>query len=161
MLWPQIRLQRALHLLHGGITLVTRHPTPHLNMRCQGGGAQVGKRYQHSNHSDNTCHLQQQISIPVPSLQAGGAMALLLRNINVDIIRLIGRWRSDKIPCYLHIKVGPLIQDHTTTMVADWYYTLISLIDLLPAAFGAYLVCWGPPRWTYGRKVLLGIINST
>ena len=65
------------------------------------------------------------------SLQAGGAMALLLRNIDTDTIYLIGQWRSNKIMCYLRIAVCLLIQGHTTTMVAAGNYTLIPVVPTL------------------------------
>ena len=42
-------------------------------------------------------------------LQAAGSMALLSSGITTDIIRLIGRWRSDEMLCYLHLQTEPLM----------------------------------------------------
>ena len=44
------------------------------------------------------------------SLRAGGALALLCSSIDTDIIRLIGRWRSDEMLRYLHLQAEPLMQ---------------------------------------------------
>ncbi len=38
------------------------------------------------------------------SLRAAGAMALLCAHVDTDIIRLVGRWRSDEMLCYLHVQ---------------------------------------------------------
>ena len=42
--------------------------------------------------------------ISARSLRASGAMALLNGGVDTDIIRLIGRWRSDEMLRYLHVK---------------------------------------------------------
>ena len=57
------------------------------------------------------------------SLRAGGAMALIVSKIDPDIIRLLGRWRSDCMLRYLHMQAGVLTTDLSSRMVrAD--YTL-------------------------------------
>ena len=43
------------------------------------------------------------------STRAGGAMALLCAGIDSDRIRLIDRWRSDKLYCYLHVQAQPVM----------------------------------------------------
>ena len=45
------------------------------------------------------------------SLRAGGAMALLCAQVDSDVIKLIGRWRSDEMLRYLHLQAYP--QMHT------------------------------------------------
>jgi hypothetical protein len=40
----------------------------------------------------------------IRSTRAGGAMALLCAGVNFDRIRLLGRWRSDKMYRYLHVQ---------------------------------------------------------
>ncbi len=41
-------------------------------------------------------------------LQTAGATALLLAQVDPNVIRLIGRWRSDKMLRYLHVQAYPL-----------------------------------------------------
>ena len=42
------------------------------------------------------------------SLRSSGAMALLCARVDTDLIRLVGRWRSDAMPRYLHVQT-PMI----------------------------------------------------
>ncbi len=58
-------------------------------------------------------------------LRASGAMALLLGQIDTDIIRLIGRWRSDEMLRYLHLQAAPLMQDYARKMLMAGDYSLI------------------------------------
>ena len=44
-------------------------------------------------------------------------MALLVANINQDIIQILGRWRSDKIFCYLHLTAEPIMQHFAAKML--------------------------------------------
>ena len=46
-------------------------------------------------------------------------MDLLLGNTDTNTIRLIRRWRSNKILRYLHVTARPLIQGHSETMLAS------------------------------------------
>ena len=45
------------------------------------------------------------------SLRASGAMALLCAHVDTDMIRLIGRWRSDEMLRYLHVPAAPVMRD--------------------------------------------------
>ena len=57
------------------------------------------------------------------SLRAAGAMALLVSNVDPDIIQIIGRWRSDEMFRYLHLTAEPIMKHFATKMLnAD--YTL-------------------------------------
>jgi hypothetical protein len=58
------------------------------------------------------------------SLRAAGANALLLARVDTDIIRLIGRWRSDEMLRYLHCQAAPLMSDYARKMLAGGQYTL-------------------------------------
>ena len=58
-------------------------------------------------------------------LRAAGANALLLARIDPDVIRLIGRWRSDEMLRYLHVQAAPLMQDYARKMLLAGSYTLI------------------------------------
>lgn len=58
------------------------------------------------------------------SLRAGGAMALLLSDVDTDIIQLLGRWRSDEMFRYLHLNAEPITKDFARRMItAD--YTIV------------------------------------
>ena len=58
-------------------------------------------------------------------LRAAGANALLLANVDSDVIRLIGRWRSDEMLRYLHVQAAPLMTNYSRRMLAAGQYTLI------------------------------------
>lgn len=58
-------------------------------------------------------------------LRAAGANALLMAKIDPDIIRLIGRWRSDEMLRYLHVQAAPLMSDYARKMLHAGNYTLI------------------------------------
>ena len=66
------------------------------------------------------------------SLRAAGANALLLANVDTNIIRLIGRWRSDEMLRYLHVQAAPLMQDYARRMVAGGQHTLLPNAQLVP-----------------------------
>ena len=59
------------------------------------------------------------------SLRASGATALLLGKVDTDIIRLIGRWRSDEMLRYLHIQAAPLMQNYSRIMLNAGQYNLL------------------------------------
>ena len=54
------------------------------------------------------------------SLRSSGAMALLLGGVDPDKIRILGRWRSDTMFCYLYGHALPLIQDNLMNHVLRW-----------------------------------------
>ena len=58
-------------------------------------------------------------------LRAAGANALLCSNVDTDIIRLLGRWRSDEMLRYLHLQAGPLMSDFARRMLQGGTFTLI------------------------------------
>ena len=60
------------------------------------------------------------------SNRAGGAMALLCGGIGADRIRLIGRWRSDKIYRYLHVQAQPIMASVAATMLLGGNFLLNS-----------------------------------
>jgi hypothetical protein len=51
------------------------------------------------------------------SLRAAGAMALLCAEVDTDIIRLIGRWRSDEMLRYLHVQAEPVMRGFAPRML--------------------------------------------
>jgi len=63
--------------------------------------------------------------ISARSLRAAGANALLFAKVDTDIIRLIGRWKSDEMLRYLHVQAAPLMADYSRRMVDAGTYTLI------------------------------------
>ena len=58
-------------------------------------------------------------------LRAAGANALLCANIDTDIIRLLGRWRSDEMLRYLHLQAAPVMQNFSRAMLSGGHFTLI------------------------------------
>ena len=58
-------------------------------------------------------------------LRASGANALLCAGVDTDVIRLIGRWRSDEMLRYLHTQVGPLLRGFSQRMLSGGSFTLI------------------------------------
>ena len=43
------------------------------------------------------------------ALWAGSAMALLCGHVDTDVIKLVGRWRSDEMLKYLHLQAYPVM----------------------------------------------------
>ena len=58
------------------------------------------------------------------SLRAAGATALLVANVDPDVIRLLGRWRSDEMLRYLHLTAEPVMHDFARQMLRA-EYTLV------------------------------------
>ena len=58
-------------------------------------------------------------------LRAAGANALLCANVDTDIIRLLGRWRSDEMLRYLHLQAAPLMSTFSRDMLRGGTFTLI------------------------------------
>ena len=57
------------------------------------------------------------------SLRATGAMALVCAGIDVDHLRLIGRWQSDEVFNYLHVQAEPIYRDLSARMLQGGDYT--------------------------------------
>jgi hypothetical protein len=72
--------------------------------------------------------------ISARSLRSGGAMALLCAGVDSNIIRLVGRWKSDEMLRYLHVQALP----HTTALAADMVrhgaFSLLPHQPIAPAA---------------------------
>ncbi len=58
-------------------------------------------------------------------LRAAGATALLLAQVDPDVIRLIGCWHSDEMLRYLHVQAYPLMKDYARKMLLAGQYNLI------------------------------------
>ena len=58
-------------------------------------------------------------------LRAAGANALLCANVDSDVIRLLGRWRSDEMLRYLHVQAAPIMRDFSRRMLQGGNFTLI------------------------------------
>ena len=71
------------------------------------------------------------------SLRAAGANPLLLSNVDPNIIRLIGRWKSDEMLRYLHVQAAPLMEDYSRRMITGGDYSLLpnQMVPLLPEAY--------------------------
>ena len=58
-------------------------------------------------------------------LRAAGANALLIANVDTDIIRMIGRWKSDVMLRYLHLQAEPIMRDYSRKMLMGGAFTLL------------------------------------
>ena len=72
--------------------------------------------------------------ISARSLRAGGAMALLCARVDTDIIRLVGRWRSDEMLRYLHLQAYPLMRTFARRMLSSGNFSLLPDQDIAPEA---------------------------
>jgi hypothetical protein len=61
------------------------------------------------------------------SLRAGGAMALLCAQVDLNTIKLLGRWRSDEMLRYLTVQATPVMRDFAKCMLKGCKYTLLNL----------------------------------
>jgi hypothetical protein len=52
-------------------------------------------------------------------------MALLCAQVDSDILRLLGRWRSDEMLRYLHIQAEPVMRDFSRRMLIGGAFTLL------------------------------------
>ena len=67
--------------------------------------------------------LSQEIS--ARSLRAAGAMALLCAHVDSDLIRLLGRWRSDEMLRYLHVQAEPVMRNFSALMIQGGTFALL------------------------------------
>jgi integrase len=58
------------------------------------------------------------------SLRASGAMALLCARVDTDVIKLLGRWRSDEMLRYLHLQAEPVMRDFAAKMLHHGSFVL-------------------------------------
>ena len=58
------------------------------------------------------------------SMCAGGAIALLNSNVDSTLIKLLGRWRSDKMLRYLHLQAQPVMNQFAQRMLVGGEYTV-------------------------------------
>ena len=65
------------------------------------------------------------IEVSARSPHAAGAMALLVANVDPDIMQIIGRWRSDEMFCYLHLTAESIMR-HFAPMMLNTDFTLTS-----------------------------------
>ena len=57
-------------------------------------------------------------------------MALMCAHVDTDTIRLIGRWRSDEMLCYLHVQVEPIMRNFAKKMLQSGAFTLLPSQDV-------------------------------
>jgi hypothetical protein len=72
--------------------------------------------------------------ISARALRAGGAMALLCAQVDENIIKLVGRWRSDQMLRYLHLQAYPQMHTFATRMVAGGRFRLLNSQEIPQAA---------------------------
>jgi hypothetical protein len=61
-------------------------------------------------------------------------MALLCGNVDRDVIRLVGRWKSDAMFRYLHSQALPLISGLAKTILHHGNFALLPGNDMPPQA---------------------------
>ena len=61
-------------------------------------------------------------------------MALLCGHVDSDIIKLVGRWRSDEMLRYLHLQAYPLMMHLAPSMVRGGQFQMLSHQHFPPAA---------------------------
>jgi hypothetical protein len=66
------------------------------------------------------------------SMRAAGAMALLCANVDSNVIRLLGRWRSDEMLRYLHVQARPLMKEFAPKMLAGDFTLMPNHLALVP-----------------------------
>ena len=59
------------------------------------------------------------------SMRAGGAIALLMARVDIDTIRLVGRWRRDVMLLYIHMTSQTFTAGLAVRMVQHRDYALI------------------------------------
>lgn len=64
------------------------------------------------------------------SMRAGGAMALLCGRVDADVIKLVGRWRSDAMFRYLHAQALPVVNNLARVMLQHGSFTLAPGADM-------------------------------
>jgi hypothetical protein len=64
--------------------------------------------------------------ISARSLRAGGAMALLCAKVDTNIIKLLGRWRSDEMLRYLHLQAYPQMHTFSPLMTSGGAFRLLT-----------------------------------
>jgi len=74
------------------------------------------------------------LRVSARSLRAGGAMALLCARVDTNIIRLVGRWRSDEMLRYLHLQAYPLMRTFARRMCDAGSFSLLPDQDIAPEA---------------------------
>jgi hypothetical protein len=57
------------------------------------------------------------------SLRAGGAMAMMYSEIDMNNIRMMGRRHSDALMRYLHVQAQPIIERYTANMFNNGKHT--------------------------------------
>ena len=83
------------------------------------------------------------------ALRAGGAMSLLCARIDTNIIKMVGRWRSDAMFRYLHLQSYSLMHSLAPCMLQSGSFTLVhnqnlpmsaaAILDSIPEAATAIL----------------------
>lgn len=66
------------------------------------------------------------MSLSARGLRAGGATALLCGGVDPVIGKLIGRWKSDEMLKYLHVRAIPLMQNYSSLMLSAGHFTFLA-----------------------------------
>ena len=66
--------------------------------------------------------------ITAQSLRTSGAMALLHARVDSNLVRMLGRWRSDAMIRYLHVQAAPIAGRFAHAMIQDITHDLVTLL---------------------------------
>jgi hypothetical protein len=64
--------------------------------------------------------------ISIRSLRSSGTMSLLCAKVYMDLIRLLGRWRSDEMLRCLHVQTFPLVALLAAQMLCHGHFSLMT-----------------------------------
>jgi hypothetical protein len=65
------------------------------------------------------------LELSARSLRAGGAMALLHGKVDLSNIRMMGRWHSDAMMCYLHFEAQPMLGNYSALIFNEGTYSFL------------------------------------
>ena len=81
-------------------------------------------------------------SVECRSLRTSGAMELFSRGVDALLIKLVGRWHSDAMLCYLHIQSSPIMSGLSKLMLAGGDPQLLAETATMPLPSPSlYFVC--------------------
>lgn len=62
-------------------------------------------------------------------------MALLCAKVDPDVIKLVGRWRSDQMLRYLHLQAYPKMHTFSRLMITGGHFSILNNASVPPTAY--------------------------
>ena len=82
--------------------------------------------------------------VSVRLTRAGGATALLCAGVDSDILRMVGRWKSDEMFRYLHVQAHPIMNSLATAMLNGGKFPPHACLTTPRPADGSHSTAPGP-----------------